>query len=100
MSVTVGARHGVIDDLFVGNFLGKDCMFVFLLVFVFGWKIKILNLIAKLRFFLELAADIVFDYRQKVTRSFEHLQGDYYIAPLFMVCSGSSLFVKDDVRLG
>lgn len=31
------------------------------------------------------AADIVFDYRQKVTRSFEYLQGDYYIAPLFMV---------------
>lgn len=30
-------------------------------------------------------ADIVFDYRQKVTRSFEYLQGDYYIAPLFMV---------------
>jgi hypothetical protein len=26
----------------------------------------------------------VFDYRQKVTRSFEYLQGDYYIAPLFM----------------
>lgn len=32
-----------------------------------------------------LAADIVFDYRQKVTRSFEYLQGDYYIAPVFMV---------------
>lgn len=31
------------------------------------------------------AADIVFDYRQKVTRSFEYLQGDYYIAPLFLV---------------
>lgn len=27
----------------------------------------------------------MFDYRQKVTRSFEHLQGDYYIAPTFMV---------------
>lgn len=27
----------------------------------------------------------MFDYRQKVTRSFEYLQGDYYIAPLFMV---------------
>jgi hypothetical protein len=33
------------------------------------------------------AADIVFDYRQKVTRSFEYLQGDYYIAPLFLVIS-------------
>ncbi|GLJ14403.1 hypothetical protein SUGI_0232670 [Cryptomeria japonica] len=53
LNITVGARQGLIDDLFVGNFLGKD-------------------------------ADIVFDYRQKVTRSFEHLQGDYYIAPAFM----------------
>ena len=31
------------------------------------------------------AADIVFDYRQKATRSFEYLYGDYYIAPAFMV---------------
>ncbi|XP_077214986.1 P-loop containing nucleoside triphosphate hydrolases superfamily protein isoform X2 [Tasmannia lanceolata] len=55
MNITVGARKGLIDDLFTGNFLGKD-------------------------------SDIVFDYRQKVTRSFEYLQGgDYYIAPLFMV---------------
>ncbi|OMO70522.1 ATPase, AAA-type, core [Corchorus capsularis] len=53
MNIAVGARAGVIDDLFAGNFLGKD-------------------------------SDIVFDYRQKVTRSFEYLQGDYYIAPLFM----------------
>ncbi|XP_058068040.1 ribulose bisphosphate carboxylase/oxygenase activase, chloroplastic isoform X3 [Magnolia sinica] len=53
MNIAVGARKGMIDDLFVGNFLGKD-------------------------------SDIVFDYRQKVTRSFEYLQGDYYIAPLFM----------------
>ncbi|KAA0058685.1 hypothetical protein IC582_002377 [Cucumis melo] len=53
MNIAVGARAGVIDDLFAGNFLGKD-------------------------------SDIVFDYRQKVTRSFEHLQGDYYIAPTFM----------------
>lgn len=34
---------------------------------------------------LDLPADIVFDYRQKATRSFEYLQGDYYIAPYFMV---------------
>lgn len=54
MNISVGARHGVIDDLFVGTFLGKD-------------------------------SDIVFDYRQKATRSFQYLQGDYYIAPLFMV---------------
>ncbi|GMN48081.1 hypothetical protein TIFTF001_017254 [Ficus carica] len=53
MNIAVGARSGVIDDLFTGNFLGRD-------------------------------SDIVFDYRQKVTRSFEYLQGDYYIAPLFM----------------
>ncbi|GAA0158700.1 hypothetical protein LIER_15654 [Lithospermum erythrorhizon] len=53
MNIAVGARAGVIDDLFVGDFLGKD-------------------------------ADIVFDYRQKATRSFEYLQGDYYIAPSFM----------------
>ncbi|XP_024976711.1 ribulose bisphosphate carboxylase/oxygenase activase 1, chloroplastic isoform X2 [Cynara cardunculus var. scolymus] len=53
MNIAVGARAGVIDDLFIGDFLGKD-------------------------------SDIVFDYRQKVTRSFEYLQGDYYIAPLFM----------------
>ncbi|GAY49447.1 hypothetical protein CUMW_119170 [Citrus unshiu] len=54
MNIAVGARAGVIDPLFAGNFLGKD-------------------------------SDIVFDYRQKVTRSFEYLQGDYYIAPVFMV---------------
>ncbi|KAK8968569.1 hypothetical protein KSP40_PGU005647 [Platanthera guangdongensis] len=54
VNITVGARAGVIDDLFTGGFLGKD-------------------------------ADIVFDYRQKVTRSFEYLHGDYYIAPLFLV---------------
>ncbi|KAG8379601.1 hypothetical protein BUALT_Bualt07G0105800 [Buddleja alternifolia] len=53
MNIAVGARAGVIDDLFTGNFLGKD-------------------------------SDIVFDYRQKATRSFEYLQGDYYIAPLFL----------------
>ncbi|KAJ9567922.1 hypothetical protein OSB04_003888 [Centaurea solstitialis] len=53
MNIAVGARAGVIDDLFIGDFLGKD-------------------------------SDIVFDYRQKVTRSFEYLKGDYYIAPLFM----------------
>ncbi|KAI3504506.1 hypothetical protein L1887_26032 [Cichorium endivia] len=53
MNIAVGARAGVIDDLFIGGFLGKD-------------------------------SDIVFDYRQKVTRSFEYLQGDYYIAPVFM----------------
>lgn len=39
------------------------------------------------------AADIVFDYRQKVTRSFEYLQGDYYIAPVFMVSCFSVLIV-------
>lgn len=32
-----------------------------------------------------IAADIVFDYRQKATRTFEYLQGDYYIAPAFLV---------------
>ncbi|KAM5578434.1 ribulose bisphosphate carboxylase/oxygenase activase, chloroplastic [Rosa sericea] len=53
MNIAVGARAGVVDDLFVGKFLGRD-------------------------------SDIVFDYRQKVTRSFQYLQGDYYIAPLFM----------------
>ncbi|PON52758.1 hypothetical protein PanWU01x14_207190 [Parasponia andersonii] len=54
MNIAVGARSGVIDDLFAGKFLGRD-------------------------------SDIVFDYRQKATRSFEYLQGDYYIAPVFMV---------------
>eukprot|EP00850_Spirogloea_muscicola_P009413 SM000052S17805 [mRNA] locus=s52:673493:676991:- [translate_table: standard] len=34
--------------------------------------------------FLGQDSDIVFDYRKKVTRSFEHIQGDYYIAPSFM----------------
>ncbi|XP_012067437.1 ribulose bisphosphate carboxylase/oxygenase activase, chloroplastic isoform X3 [Jatropha curcas] len=53
MNIAVGARAGVIDPLFAGNFLGKD-------------------------------SDIVFDYRQKVTRSFEYLKGDYYIAPVFL----------------
>lgn len=37
--------------------------------------------------FLGKDSDIVFDYRQKVTRSFQYLQGDYYIAPLFLVIS-------------
>jgi len=32
-----------------------------------------------------IPADIVFKYRQKVTRSFDHLTGEYYIAPVFMV---------------
>ncbi|KAL8171637.1 hypothetical protein V2J09_023441 [Rumex salicifolius] len=54
MNISVGAKSGVIDELFTGSFLGRD-------------------------------SDIVFDYRHKVTRSFEYLQGDYYIAPLFMV---------------
>nr|XP_029122135.1 ribulose bisphosphate carboxylase/oxygenase activase 2, chloroplastic isoform X2 [Elaeis guineensis] len=53
MNTAVGARKGIVDDLFVGEFLGKD-------------------------------SDIVFDYRQKVTRSFEYLEGDYYIAPFFL----------------
>ncbi|BBN01039.1 hypothetical protein MPTK1_2g04090 [Marchantia polymorpha subsp. ruderalis] len=53
LNITVGARAGMIDDLFVGKFLGVE-------------------------------ADIVFKYRQKVTRQFAHLQGDYYIAPLFL----------------
>ncbi|GJN26171.1 hypothetical protein PR202_gb14081 [Eleusine coracana subsp. coracana] len=53
MNIAVGARAGVVDDLFVGNFLGKD-------------------------------SDIVFDYRQKATRTFQYLQGDYYIAPIFL----------------
>nr|AFK44225.1 unknown [Medicago truncatula] len=53
MNIAVGQRAGIIDDVFAGNFLGRD-------------------------------SDIVFDYRQKVTRSFQYLQGDYYIAPLFM----------------
>ncbi|KAJ9178880.1 hypothetical protein P3X46_010727 [Hevea brasiliensis] len=53
MNIAVGARDGVIDPLFAGNFLGRD-------------------------------SDIVFDYRQKVTRSFEYLKGDYYIAPVFL----------------
>lgn len=26
MNIAVGARSGIVDDLFVGNFLGKDCM--------------------------------------------------------------------------
>ncbi|CAI5474808.1 unnamed protein product [Closterium sp. Yama58-4] len=54
LRITVGAKHGNIDSVFVGDFLGKD-------------------------------ADIVFKYRQSVTRSFEHIQGDYYIAPTFLL---------------
>ncbi|TVU16424.1 hypothetical protein EJB05_39986 [Eragrostis curvula] len=53
MNIAVGARAGVVDDVFVGKFLGKD-------------------------------SDIVFDYRQKATRTFQYLQGDYYIAPSFL----------------
>jgi hypothetical protein len=62
MNISVGARHGIIDDLFVGTFLGRD-------------------------------SDIVFDYRQKATRSFQYLQGDYYIAPLFLVCNFLPFFI-------
>lgn len=29
MNITVGARKGIVDDLFVGNFLGRDGMFAF-----------------------------------------------------------------------
>ncbi|KAF2323062.1 hypothetical protein GH714_033072 [Hevea brasiliensis] len=37
------------------------------------------------KFYVERTeADIVFDYRQKMTRSFEYLKGDYYIAPVFL----------------
>nr|KJB57050.1 hypothetical protein B456_009G149200 [Gossypium raimondii] len=64
MNIAVGARAGVIDDLFTGNFLGKD-------------------------------SDIVFDYRQKATRSFEYLQGDYYIAPVFLVKFPACHIVKN-----
>lgn len=28
-NIAVGARAGVVDDLFVGNFLGRDCNFLF-----------------------------------------------------------------------
>ncbi|URE37351.1 ATPase family associated with various cellular activities (AAA) [Musa troglodytarum] len=69
MNIAVGARQGVIDDLFVGNFLGKD-------------------------------SDIVFDYRQKATRSFEYLQGDYYIAPAFLNYIAHLLNVKVPLILG
>ena len=46
-----------------------------------------------------VAADIVFDYRQKATRTFEYLQGDYYIAPLFLVSLplGISSWTKEAV---
>ncbi|CAN8235176.1 unnamed protein product [Cochlearia groenlandica] len=76
VNIAVGARSGMIDDVFIGDFLGKD-------------------------------SDIVFDYRQKATRSFEHLQGDYYIAPTFMVTChivknylASSLNIKIPLILG
>lgn len=86
MNIAVGARAGIIDDLFTGNFLGKDCNFsdypqiFFLFYFIFNvFHPKTLG------HFDLISADIVFDYRQKATRSFEYLQGDYYIAPHFMV---------------
>jgi len=93
MNIAVGARAGVVDSLFAGNFLGKDCGFlVFLLLPKFIWAS--FNFVENQFMFFVLfvcvlltAADIVFDYRQKVTRSFEYLQGDYYIAPLFLVIS-------------
>uniref|UniRef100_A0A0D9WAL7 Ribulose bisphosphate carboxylase/oxygenase activase, chloroplastic n=1 Tax=Leersia perrieri TaxID=77586 RepID=A0A0D9WAL7_9ORYZ len=69
MNIAVGARSGVVDDLFVGNFLGKD-------------------------------SDIVFDYRQKATRTFEYLQGDYYIAPLFLNYIAHILNIKIPLILG
>ncbi|KAK7820841.1 ribulose bisphosphate carboxylase/oxygenase activase [Quercus suber] len=69
MNIAVGARAGVIDDLFAGKFLGRD-------------------------------SDIVFDYRQKVTRSFEYLQGDYYIAPIFLNYIAHLLNIKIPLILG
>lgn len=33
MNISVGARAGIIDDLFVGNFLGRDCNY-YCLVFI------------------------------------------------------------------
>ncbi|KAL5974041.1 hypothetical protein ACLOJK_030703 [Asimina triloba] len=60
MNIAVGARQGIIDDLFVGNFLGKD-------------------------------SDIV-------TRSFQYLQGDYYIAPNLILQSWSFCRIKLDAR--
>ncbi|KAL5152712.1 Ribulose bisphosphate carboxylase/oxygenase activase, chloroplastic [Glycine soja] len=50
--------------------------------------------------FLGKDSDIVFDYRQKVTRSFQYLQGDYYIAPLFMNYLARVLNTKVPLILG
>ena len=40
MNIAVGARSGVIDDLFAGNFLGRDCKNVRLCEFFSHWKIR------------------------------------------------------------
>lgn len=39
MNIAVGARAGIIDDLFVGNFLGRDCNFLFRIGYFVGWKL-------------------------------------------------------------
>lgn len=39
MNISVGARQGVVDDLFVGNFLGKDCASISSIYHFFSWQI-------------------------------------------------------------
>lgn len=86
MNIAVGARAGFIDSLFAGNFLGKDCKLQFCANFVY--RCPNFFVLCLLTIIVVFPADIVFDYRQKVTRSFQYLQGDYYIAPVFLVhCS-------------
>lgn len=87
MNIAVGQRAGIIDPLFAGNFLGKDCIYFFIIFdFFSSFSISLTQHVLTMFFVLScVVADIVFDYRQKATRSFEYLQGDYYIAPLFMV---------------
>lgn len=84
MNIAVGQRSGLIDDLFAGNFLGKDCNPLLLPLFSLSYSYAYIHTHVIICIF-SCSADIVFDYRQKVTRSFQYLQGDYYIAPLFMV---------------
>lgn len=58
MNIAVGARAGVIDDLFAGNFLGKDCKyprfvtFFFLSFFHFlGYAFSFLDVLLSLFYF-------------------------------------------------
>lgn len=73
MNIAVGARQGVIDDLFVGNFLGKDCaslcpmiaVFVPSLSFGFGFRLFLLIRCYLLDWFSQRISSLITGRRQR-----------------------------------